>query len=351
MAPMLVKSRRALWAVFLVCTTMVSPKIHSISCTTQSQMPPAQRTELSNTARTILAHVQTGDAQGIRQMTVPSVAANFVGISNAVTHLQPSVQSAVITVDALYLLDASESAAGASQTDFFCGSPVVSMNFNGLPAGTYALAILHATGVPHPQVVSLILSKSADNRWLLGGMMQKPMTGAGHDGLWYWESARKYAQTRMNWDSWFYYRMAENLLRPMDSISSPNLEKLQHEAQQVHPAELPGSAAMSFNSKGMLFTVNAIDTSTALGALDLDVHYTPDATEAAQLHDPVAARQQVTAIMTGLLTMHPELRSAFHGIWVHADQGTNSLFALELPMDQIAGVAPAANPMGVTGPR
>jgi hypothetical protein len=40
--------------------------------------------------------------------------------------------------------------------------------------------------------------------------------------------------------------------------------------------------------------------------------------------------------MTGLLSLHPELRDAFHGIWVHADQGSVSLFALELPMDQIA---------------
>jgi hypothetical protein len=36
------------------------------------------------------------------------------------------------------------------------------------------------------------------------------------------------------------------------------------------------------------------------------------------------------------LRLHPELRSAFHGIWVHANQGTSSLFALELPMEQIA---------------
>jgi hypothetical protein len=39
--------------------------------------------------------------------------------------------------------------------------------------------------------------------------------------------------------------------------------------------------------------------------------------------------------------MHPELENAFHGIWVHADQGSASLFALELPMDQIA-TTPAA---------
>jgi len=338
-------ARRALSAV-LLCTVAAVPKAFSASCTTQSQMNPAQRSGLEDTARAVLSDVQTGNVQGIRSMTVPSVAADFAGLSGAITHLQPLVQSATITVDDLYMLDAADSPAGAARTDFFCGSPVVAITFTGLPSGTYALAIVHATGVLHPQQISLVLARSPDNRWLLGGMMNKPMTAAGHDGLWYWTSARKYAQSRMNWDSWFYYRMAENLLIPMDSISSPNLEKLRHEADQVRPGELPGKAAMSFYDQGMLFTVTAIDTTTTFGSLDLDVQYAPDANEAAQLRDPALARRQVTTVMAKLLAMHPELRGAFHGIWVHADQGSNSLFALELPMEQIAAITPAANMPG-----
>ena len=93
---------------------------------------------------------------------------------------------------------------------------------------------------------------------------------------------------------------------------------------------------MTFYAQGQLVAVNAIDTSTELGGLDLDVHYTPDDAEAVQLRDPISARSQVTAVMLALLKMHPELQGAFKGIWVHADQGTASLFALELPMDQIA---------------
>jgi hypothetical protein len=65
------------------------------------------------------------------------------------------------------------------------------------------------------------------------------------------------------------------------------------------------------------------------------VGYIPDAAQIAQLHDPPDARKQVTQVMAELLSLHPELRDAFHGIWVHADQGSVSLFALELPMDQI----------------
>lgn len=319
------------------------------SCTTQSQMTQVQRDELASTARILLSQIQTNNTQVLRGDVIPSLAANFDGIVSSVSHLQPLVQASAITVDQLYLLDASDNsagatAAGATQVDFFCGSPVVALSFPSLPAGIYALAVVHATGVPHPQQISLILSKSAAGRWLLAGLFDKPMTEGGHDGLWYWVTARRYAQTRMGWNAWFYYRVATNLLDPLDFLASPNLEKLQREADQIRPTDLPGKTAMTFYAQGRLITVSAIDTSTELGGLDLDVHYTPDEGQAAELHDPIAARGQVTAVMSALLRMHPEMQGAFHGIWVHADQGTSTLFALELPMNQIAGssTAPAA---------
>jgi hypothetical protein len=139
----------------------------------------------------------------------------------------------------------------------------------------------------------------------------------------------------MNWDAWFYYRTAAYVLNPVEFLSSPNLEKLQHEEDGVHPDSLPGVKPLMLDARGSVFQVTAIDTTAALGALDLEVHYAPDAAEAAQLHDPPAARKQVTEVMTALLTLHPELHDAFHGIWMYADEGTASLFSLELPMDQI----------------
>jgi hypothetical protein len=345
----LARGGRVTWAFLLVCAVVLAQAAHATSCTTQSQMTQTQRDVFSRTADTILSDVQTGNVENIREMAAPAVAADFTGMSNSMAHLRPLVQSATITVDELYVLDATGNAAGDARTDFYCGSPVIVWSFPGLPPGTYALAIVHATGVPHPQQITIIFSRTPDNRWLVAGLFDRPMTEGGHDGLWYWVSARKYAQSKMDWDAWFYYRLATNLLDPLDSLSSPNLTKLQQEAQQIHPQDLPGAAPMTFDAQGQMITVTGIDTSTALGALDLDVHYRPDAAEAAQLQDPAAARKQVTAVMTGLLRMHPELERAFHGIWVHADQGSASLFALELPMDQIAtgtpqvGIFPSEN--------
>ena len=345
------KARIAIGFLILIGAGMQASSADAASCTTQSQMTPAQRVELANATRSILSQIQTDNTEVLRTDVTPSLAANFDGIVTSVGHLQPLVQPAAITVDELYLLESSNDSAGAttagaSQVDFFCGSPVVSLSFPALPPGTYALTMVHATGVPRPQQISLILSKSpADGRWLLAGLFVKPMTSGGHDGVWYWVAARKYAQTKMDWNAWFYYRIATDLLDPLDFLSSPNLEKLQHEADQIRPTDLPGKSAMTFYAQGQLVTVNAIDTSTELGGLDLDVHYTPDATQSAQLSDPISARKQVTAVMSTLLKMHPEMQGAFHGIWVHADQGTASLFALELPMEQIAAAsAPASIP-------
>jgi hypothetical protein len=298
-------------------------------------MQPAERTALMTAAKNMVGEMQAGDVNGLKANTLPAVASDFSGIAQSVQNLSPDIKTATITVDTIYDLDASSDAAGQQSIQFFCGSPVVVLNFAGLPPGKYALALVHATGVEKPQQVSLILGQDG-GKWMLGGLFVKPMINAGHDGLWYWTSARKYKQANGKWAAWIYYRMAEGLLQPLDNLTSPNLQKLQQETEEVKPTDFPTDKPVSVNSGSGTFQVTAVDTTTAFGGLDLEVHYTPDATQAAQLHDPPSARKQVVGVMTALLATHPELKEAFHGIWVHADQGNASLFALELPMDQIA---------------
>jgi len=328
-------TRRTLLSLVAVAATMLPQAITAASCKTQSQMTAAERDALSNAARSMASEVQSGDVQALRANTISAVAEDFSGIAGSVGALKPLVQQATITIDSLYLLDASSEAPGSARTDFYCGNPVVVMNFTGLPPGSYALAVLHATGVPKPQQISLVLSAAPGGRWMLGGFFSKPMTQAGHDGLWYWVSARNYAKKQMNWDAWFYYRIAAEFLDPVDFLSSPNLEKLQAEEDKVKPERFPGANPLTVDAHGSSFQVTSIDTTTTFGPLDLEIHYVPDAAQTAQLHDPPSARKQVTELMTALLAQHPDLPDAFHGIWVQADGGSASLFSLELPMDQI----------------
>ena len=328
------------YILLLMFAGAIVSTLRADTCKTQAQMLPAMREVLSTEARSIVAGVQTGNLPALQAETIPSVAADFSGIAASVDGLKPLILQAAITVDNLYYLEASTVSTGATRTDFYCGSPVVALNFNDLPPGSYALVVLHATGVPQPQQISLILSLTSAQKWMLAGLFSKPMMEAGHDGLWYWMSARAYAHKNMNWDAWFYYRIAADTLQPVDFLTSPNLDKLRHEEDIVRPGSLPDTAPLALTDRDSVFQVSVIDTTTVFGALDLELHYAPDAAQAAQLRNPVTARQQVTMAMQALLKLHPELRDAFHGIWVRADQGTASLYSLELPMSQIVAEIP-----------
>ncbi len=343
------KKESCLPLVVLAFALVAIPASHAnaASCLTQSQMTSQQRDTLANEARAMIAMVQGGDIASLRAKTLPAIASDFDGIASSVTSLKPMVQNATITLDEVYSLDASKDQPGAERTQFFCGSPIVVLTFNGIPPAMYALAILHATGVPKPQQISIILAGAAGNQWQLAGFYAKPMVEADHDGLWYWVSARKYAQTKSDWAAWLYYRVAEDLLSPTDFLSSPNLQKLQQEADQARPGDLPGKTPLTLTAQGSTFDLTAIDTTTEFGGLDLDIHYTPSVAEVAQLQTPSTARTQVTSLMAALVQQHPELKQAFHGIWAHADQGNGSLFALELPMDQIS---PGPQPQAANAP-
>ncbi|MGB6304637.1 MAG: VWA domain-containing protein [Acidobacteriaceae bacterium] len=340
--------QRALLYLLIGFAMLWLPRAYAASCKSESEMTTAERDALSNAARAMAGEVQSGDAQALQAKTIPAVAANFGGIAASVANLKPLVQHATLTVDDLYLLDASTEPAGSAATDFFCGNPIIVFHFTNLPPAKYALAILHATGVEKPQQISLVLSETTPNQWMLAGFFSRPMMEAGHDGLWYWERAREFADKKMNLAAWFYYQTAAYLLDPVPFLASPNLQKLQEEASKVRLANLPGETPMTLNVHGMTFQITGMQPTTELGPWDLEVHYTPDAAHKAQLSDPTAARQQVIDVMTALLEQNPGLREAFHGMWVRAFEGDASLFALELPMEQIPAAAqPPASPSPV----
>lgn len=311
-----------------------------VSCSTQSQMGPVQRNALEQAARAVAGNVQTGNTEAVRAETIAAVASQFGGIANSIEAVDPSIQGARITVDALYVLNATD-LTSAQEAQFFCGIPAsaltVEITIPNLPPGQYALALLHATGVKNPQQISLVLSQQAPGApWKLAGFFTRPMTMAGHDGVWFWRQARQYAGRNQNWDSWFYYQTAQYLLDPVDFLSSPNLEKLQREAEKVRPEGLPGGDPLRLTSGGVNYDVTSLHTGEFAGQLDLVLTY-----NATPGLNPVQAREQVTTVMRALLQQHPEVRAAFHGLWVYAaTPGNRNPFALELPMDQIETAAP-----------
>lgn len=332
-------TKRGGWLVMAVALSI--PAAQAAPCTLQAQMKPADRQEYSQVAKNLISEVQSGDLADLRNDTLASVAANFQGIARSAEALKPTIQQATLTVNSLmaFEMEAGEEQGGGAQ--FFCSPPgsdfTVVLNFPSLPPGKYVLAILHATGVPKPQQISLILAQNPQGQWQLAGFFAKPLMLNGEDGVWYWRHARDYAQQHDSWASWYYYEIARSLVEPVNFLSSPNLDKLHNEAEKVRPQDLPGQQPVTFTANGQAFQITGIGTSTELGGLDMVIHYTPDASQTAALRDPTQARQQVLALMTGLLGAHPGLRTAFHGLWVYAESNGATVFALELPMGQIPG--------------
>jgi hypothetical protein len=306
-----------------------------VSCKTQGAMTEAERAALVQAARQIAVDVQGGKSADLKAVTVPEVAANFTSIEQSAAALAPLMAGATITVDAIYGLDASDAKPGDEQQQFFCdagdNSSHVTFGIQHLPPGQFAFALVHATGVAKPQQIALLLqSQKAGGPWLLAGFFPKPLSVAGHDGLWYWKEARGYAAKKQMWNAWLYYSTAISLLQPAGFFSSTNLERLIEEQQAVRPADLPGTTPLTINADGTAYKITSLRTDDALGGLDLVAHYNSTSS------DPVAGRAHTIAVMRGLLGLHPELREGFHGLWIFADAGPGGqAFALEQPMSEL----------------
>jgi hypothetical protein len=318
----------------------------AVSCKTQAALTDLQRTAIAGAARQIALAVQAGRTDQLKANTVPEIAASFAGIAESASSLTPMLAGATITVDAVYLLDASDARPGEPQQQFFCGavdgSSQTTFTIAGLPPGVFAFALVHATGVVRPQQLALLLQqRQAGGPWQLAGFFPRPLTVDGHDGLWYWRQGRSYAARKQNWNAWFYEATARFLLQPADFLSTTNLDRLFEEQEAVRPPGLPGPGAplviqdrgaqdRGAEAGGASYHITSLRTDDALGGYDLVAHYDSAG------GDPVSNREHTLAVMRGLLALHPELREAFHGVWVFADAGPGGqAFSLEQRMEEI----------------
>ena len=149
----------------------------------------------------------------------------------------------------------------------------------------------------------------------MAGFYPKPLTAAGHDGLWYWTQARTMTAQKQHWNAWLYYQQAENLLSPVGFIQSTHLEKLKTEESAAAPPALSEgvSAEAPLVVKGpdgaeYHFTGLGVDDSLSNDKIDIMAHLKVD-----QIGDPVTARKRNLDAMVALLAAYPEMRKPFHG--------------------------------------
>jgi hypothetical protein len=151
------------------------------------------------------------------------------------------------------------------------------------------------------------------------------MTAAGHDGEWYWKSARTYAKADELWLAWIFYGEAAELLRPANFVTSTNLDRLLSERRTAAPPELAGGIGPNHplvmkasDGKGgaieYRFTGISAQASADGKELNLILHVPVDG-----VSDAAAAVAHSKAAAKAFLDAHMELRQAFGGVWIFAD--------------------------------
>jgi len=372
---------------FAAINLLAAGLLSAETCITQSQMKPADRDAIAAAARTLATDVQSGDAPALRQQTMPEYAKDFAAMSSLVGSTAPKLKGAVLQVDQVYVLDASTLKTlgdGTNQdAQFFCSlnrSPAeAEFLIPALPPGRYAFAMVTAAGIKAPFRLSFLLKQNAvpagkeaqEGNWAMAGFYPRPLTAAGHDGIWYWTSARDMVKSKQLWTGYLYYQQAQSLLQPAAFVTSTHFDKLRKEATAAAPpslsegisAETPlvvrNPSSKTSTVPDFRFTDLTTDDSSGANQVDIVAHLAPDpvpdpAPDKSSAASPDAAassgkpnpkssapavvlspRERNAAAMEALLAAYPELRTSFHGVWIFADSPGKTPFVTEEPMANI----------------
>jgi len=285
-------------------------------CSEAKDMDPATRGAIESAARLYFDMAAKGDANGLQQNAIPTVAQNFGGISGAVRDNLATLQGSQGNLRNSFLLDDSAATAPTEKAEFYCGvfgayghtSTSTAFIIPNLPPGKYAVAIVDAQGSKVPFTISFVLQQMGQ-QWKLAGYYAKSAQAAGHDGNWYIQQARDYKQKGQTRAAYFYYWQARDLLAPVPFMSTLQLDKLYDEMQQVVPNDLPVGQTVNFTGNGKTYQLTNIFPLPVGNDLDLVVKYaTPD------ISDTAKSWQSNMDLINAFLAKYPEFRDAFQGI-------------------------------------
>jgi hypothetical protein len=277
-----------------------------------------------------------GDAEGLRQQAIPSVAADFGGIGTAIKNNQPNLAGAQATVRASFLLEA-EGKEPLPRAEFLCGvfgksgqtaNSAVFLLTNLAP-GTYAVVILDAAGKT-PYTVSFVLQKTGGD-WKMGGLYAKPSQVAAHDAQWFVERARELKAKGQTRSAWLYYLEARDLAAPVPFMSTMLTDKTYDESQGLQPSDLPANDnAVDFVAAGKTYKLTAIYPVGFNADLDLVVKY-----QAATVSDATQTNQSNLALIKALVAKFPEFRENFAAIIARATEPSGKDYGTLLAVKDI----------------
>jgi hypothetical protein len=326
---------RFCWKVVAAAVLLATPVAGlAATCTMQDEMPAAEQSALADTGMRLLQAIAGQDEATVKAALLPAEANAWSGIQSAVQQAGPLINGGHVQFRDAFLLDASSQAAPAD-TEFFCsnagGTMNITLSMHELPPGRYAVLLADALGAAQAGQIGLVLALNGSgsaSAWQLAGLSVRPGSLDSHDGVWYWKRARSLA-TADPWSAWFSYDLAAYLQLPFDFVSSPNLQKLRQEQQQISPAP-QAALPLSLTAGDRTWKVDAVGIDTSLREPDLDVVY-----ESAGVTDPAAQRTEATSVMSAFLKAQPSLRANFHGLWAIAVKNGQRTPVMELPMAQI----------------
>ncbi len=310
-------------------------------CTTQAKATPEQRAETGAAAYRLATAVQHGDVTAVRADTIAQLTGDFSATTNLIQGTSAALAGDTLAVTQMYLLDASHRAVSdTTDADFTCaltGSAAeTDFSIAGLPPGRYAFVMVEASGAQR-WALSFLLQANPGG-WRMAGFYPHREDAAGHDGLWYWTSARADARAGKPWLAWVRYGEADQLLRPANFVASTNLFRLRSELRAATPPALVDGVSETAplalaGANGGEFRITSLgsDASPDGKQLNLLVHLRGEGN-----NEPQAALARGTAAGDALLKTHPELRTGFDNLWVISETpGTNAVIAIR-PLAEIS---------------
>lgn len=303
-------------------------------------MTAEMRQTLADAALALATAIKANDTERVRSMSATEIASNFDPTVFVIRQTSGAIANDTLRVTQLYRLDASNRKPGdAAEADFGCplagSTDEVDFSIPGLPPGVYAFAIVEATG-DRPWLLPILLEQQGA-AWKMAGFYPHARSAAGHDGLWYWTTARANAKAGKKWLAWVLYGEADQLLRPANFITSTHLDQLRSERRSNAPAELgdgisPDAPLVIKTKDGAEFHFTSLSSAgTDDGkALNLVLHYKTDS-----VTDSGAANARNAAAASAMLTAHPELREGFSSVSIFAEAQGQTPFITEQSLAEI----------------
>jgi len=308
--------RLSLHIVGAVAVAVAGVSAWAQGCETRDEIPAQSRTASESAAKLVFDQASRGDVNSLKANAIPSLQANFTGISGAVNDNKAAFASGSAQLRTSFLLDTGDKPSQDGR--FYCGvfggggqtANSAEFDIPGLPAGRYAIVIQDFIGNKGPYALTTIFQELGG--WKLAGFYVRPESALGHDGIWFLDRARDYKAKGQNHNAWFYYVTSWDLLAPVTFMDSGLLSKISQESGAIQPKDVPSGTPVTYSANGKSYSITEM-TVQHLDTLDLSVKYSVPTTS-----DFVKTQTDARELANSLAAQYPELKDAFNKIWVHA---------------------------------